>query len=198
MQSTNGEDIVGKRRRRTLRGAGLVALIVAAGVAIVFLSPGLRHDAGGSAGAPFTAGAAQSNDGLQGLPLASGTGTLDMRRYRGKIVYVNFFASWCPPCNMEAPALAALARRYAPKGLVVIGVDEAEPAAKALAFRRRYNLPYPIALDADAKAGAPYGADALPTQVFFNRSGTAVHTQAGMIDETSVDSLIDGLLAAKS
>lgn len=98
---------------------------------------------------------------------------------------------------MEAPALAALARRYAPKGLIVIGIDEAEPAAKALAFSQRYHLPYPIALDPQTKAGAPFGADSLPTQVFFDRTGKAVHVQAGMIDDASINLVIEDLLAAK-
>ena len=183
---------------RMVRVAGIVAFSLAIGVAVALLAiPGFRNQAASVLQASAASDRTQNDSGLQGLPLASGSGTLDIRHYRGKVVYVNFFASWCPPCNMEAPDLAALARRYASQGLVVIGVDEAEPAAKALAFSQRYNLPYPIALDADARAGAPFGADALPTQVFFDRNGTVVHTQAGMIDQSSIASFIAGLLAAK-
>lgn len=190
--------VVAGRIFRTMRVAGAVALISAISIVIAFFVPGFRHGVAGASQAAAATTTAQNDGGLEGLALASGTGTLDMRRYRGKVVYVNFFASWCPPCNMEAPSLAALARRYASRGLVVIGIDEAEPAAKALAFRERYHLPYPIALDPEAKAGAPFGAESLPTQVFFDRNGTAVHAQAGMIDPSSIGQLIDGLLAAGS
>lgn len=134
---------------------------------------------------------------LTGLPLATKMGTLDLRRYRGHVVYVNFFASWCPPCNAEAPALAALARTYAAKGLIVVGVDEGEGPSQALAFRNQYALPYPIAVDASGSAGRPFGASALPTQVIFDRHGALAYQQAGMIDPDTFVAQLNTLLAAR-
>ena len=138
----------------------------------------------------------QPSDGLRGLPFATSADKLDIRKYRGKIVYVNFFASWCPPCNAEAPLLANLARKYASKGLVVIGVDEEEGADKALGFKKLYGLPYPIALDSSGAAGVPFGAYALPTQVFFDRHGAIAYKQAGMLDEDMATTTIASLLAS--
>lgn len=135
---------------------------------------------------------------LNGLQFATASGAIDVRRYRGKVLYVNFFASWCPPCNREAPLLAVLARKYAPRGLVVIGIDEGEDAGHALRFRNRYGLPYAIALDPSSSAEAPFGEASLPMHVFFDRSGALAVTQSGVLDATSAASTIELLLDAAS
>lgn len=130
--------------------------------------------------------------------IATASGAIDVRRYRGKVLYVNFFASWCPPCNREAPLLAVLARKYASRGLVVLGIDEGEDAGHALGFRKRYGLPYAIALDPSSSAEAPFGEASLPMHVFFDRSGALTVTQSGVLDATSAASTIELLLDAAS
>ena len=107
---------------------------------------------------------------------------------------MNFFASWCPPCNREAPTLARLARTYASRGLVVIGIDEGEDAVLALGFRAKYDLPYPIVLDPDDVAEGPFGEAGLPMHVFFDRTGAVATTQLGPLDATSAASTIELLL----
>ena len=129
------------------------------------------------------------------LPRAIGPGTLGLADFKGKPVYLNFFASWCPPCNMEAPDLATLARHYAPRGLVMLGVDEQESAVQALGFRNRYSLPYQIVLDADGAAGKPYGASALPVQALIDRSGNLAWLHVGMVDPGEARTAIEHALA---
>ena len=80
------------------------------------------------------------------LPLSTG-GTLASKSLIGKPVYLNFFATWCPPCNAEAPSVNALAQKYKSAGLVVVGVDEAESAAKAQLFRTQHRLTYAAVVD---------------------------------------------------
>lgn len=129
------------------------------------------------------------------LPLADGSGSLGLHALAGHPVYLNFFASWCPPCNMEAPALGQLAKEYAPRGLVMLGVDEQESADRALGFRTRYALPYRILLDRDGSAGAPYGASALPVQALIDRKGRLAWLHVGMIDDAAARSAIESALA---
>lgn len=130
------------------------------------------------------------------LPIAGETGSLRLDSLKGKPVYLNFFASWCPPCNMEAPELAQLNRTYAPHGLVMLGVDEEESANQALGFRNRYSLGYRILLDRDGSAGSPYGANALPVQALIDRQGRIAWIHVGMVDIAEARQQIDLALKA--
>lgn len=96
--------------------------------------------------------------------------TLSMASLRGKAVYLNFFATWCPPCNEEAPAINALARTYGPQGLQVVGVDVLENAAKAGSFRSQHRLVYPVVVDAGTLRNQ-YNVNGLPVHVFIDRTG---------------------------
>jgi cytochrome c biogenesis protein CcmG, thiol:disulfide interchange protein DsbE len=131
------------------------------------------------------------------LPLADGSGSLGLSALKGKPVYLNFFASWCPPCNMEAPELAQLDREYASRGLVMLGVDEQESPNRALGFRNRYSLPYRILLDSDGSAGSPFGASALPVQVLIDRNGRIAWTHVGMVDDADARPNIERALKAR-
>jgi thiol-disulfide isomerase/thioredoxin len=72
----------------------------------------------------------------------------DLLRYRGKAVLLNIFATWCGPCNHEMPHIVEAAADYAPRGLAVIGIDSNEEDDTVRAFRRRYGIGFPIAMDA--------------------------------------------------
>src|SRR5579864_1358420 len=74
--------------------------------------------------------------------IANGHGNTSLDAYRGKAVYLNFFASWCGPCKAEVPSIAVLSKAYAKRGVVVIGVDELESVDAARGFVARYRLPY--------------------------------------------------------
>lgn len=67
--------------------------------------------------------------------------------YRGSAVLLNVFASWCWPCNKEQPAMVELAARYAPQGLVTVGINDREPDDVVRHYRKKYNISYPIAMD---------------------------------------------------
>src|SRR5437764_9604587 len=74
-------------------------------------------------------------------PLSSG-GTLTLSSLRGKPVYLNFFATWCPPCKDEAPFINKMQQQYASRGLHVVGVDELESTSQAESFRKQFHLVY--------------------------------------------------------
>ena len=72
---------------------------------------------------------------------------LSFSSYRGRVVVLNFWGSWCPPCRAEASTLAAAAQRYQPAGVAFLGVDVRDTTASALAFARNFGITYPSVSD---------------------------------------------------
>jgi thiol-disulfide isomerase/thioredoxin len=138
-------------------------------VAAVCMASGCGHaGAGNSTGAAQVArvghpAPAWSEPSLPGPTLSSAS-------LHGKAVYLNFFATWCPPCNAEAPSIDALARRYGSRGLQVVGVDVLEDSRKAAAFRDEHHLGYPVVVDSGALRDE-YRVNGLPVHVFIDRNG---------------------------
>lgn len=115
---------------------------------------------------------------LVGAPVESftvkrlGGGNAGVADYRGKVLLVNLWASWCPPCREEMPNLERFARSAAKDGVLVIGIDEGESAQTAAAFAKTVGVTFPILLDQQQRYGAAFGALGLPTSVFVRRDGT--------------------------
>lgn len=126
-------------------------------------------------------------------PTASG-GKLSLASLRGKPVYLNFFATWCTPCNEEAPYINALQKQYAAQGLQIVGVDELENAAKAQQFVRKYGLVYPAVLDNDGTLASQYNFFGLPSHVFISRNGTIKEIHAGEMTKPEIASAIKSIL----
>ncbi|MFN2459309.1 MAG: TlpA family protein disulfide reductase [Candidatus Velthaea sp.] len=127
------------------------------------------------------------------LPTVNGK-PLSLQSLRGKPVYLNFFASWCGPCNEEAPFIGKLSDKYKAKGLTVVGVDELESAQKAQSFVTRYHLRYGAVIDGDGKMGRDYGALGLPLHVFVDRKGVVKTYRLGEMGADEVESAIKGIL----
>jgi cytochrome c biogenesis protein CcmG, thiol:disulfide interchange protein DsbE len=122
-----------------------------------------------------------------------GGSTLSLASLRGKAVYLNFFATWCPPCNEEAPAIDALAREYAGRGLEVVGVDVLENTRKASAFRREHHLAYPVVVDTGTLRDQ-YEVNGLPVHVFINRSGIVRKIVVGELSPAAMRGNVEGIL----
>jgi cytochrome c biogenesis protein CcmG, thiol:disulfide interchange protein DsbE len=119
--------------------------------------------------------------------------TLSLSALRGKALYLNFFATWCPPCNEEAPAINALARTYAAKGLQVVGVDVLENARKAADFRKAHHLLYPVVVD-DGSLRNQYSVNGLPVHVFIDRTGVVQRVVVGQLSPAQMRSNVELLL----
>ena len=118
---------------------------------------------------------------------------LTLGSLHGKPVYLNFFATWCGPCNEEAPTIAKLQRAYAAKGLVVVGIDEQENAAKAKEFSKKYSLPYPVVVDGGTVYDA-YGVLALPVHVFVDRNGRVKLYRLGEMSNAEIEAAVKSIL----
>ena len=108
------------------------------------------------------------------LPRLDGRGDLRLSSLRGKVVVVNFWASWCEPCKAEAPHFQAVAKEYARRGVVVVGVDVQDFRGDAKRFARRHGLTYPLVHDATGKTLEPYGVELLPETFVVGRNGKLV------------------------
>ena len=147
-----------------------------------------------------TGGASQAAAGAQGgpapafaLPTSTG-GTLASTAFKGKPVYMNFFATWCGPCQAEANDIGDLARKYARQGLVTVGVDELETPAKAEQFRKDHHLPYQAIVD-DGKLRDAYNVNGLPVHVFIDRLGTISTLRVGEMSKAEIDAALRDLVA---
>lgn len=113
---------------------------------------------------------------------------------RGKAVWINFWASWCPPCQQETPIIRAMAERYRDVGLVVvaIAVQETSPA-DIRAYAERYDLDYTIGFDASGHVYREYRVFGLPTQ-FFIRPDGVISSVGKTVDEAAAVNAIEAIL----
>ncbi|HEU4567397.1 MAG TPA: TlpA disulfide reductase family protein [Marmoricola sp.] len=119
---------------------------------------------------------------------------LSLAADRGKVVVVNVWGSWCPPCRAEADDLAAAARALQPKGVVFLGINSRDPsAAQARAFVRRYDVPYPSIYDPSGKNLLAFhgtlGPTSIPSTVVIDPQGRVAASILGEV--TSKQTLID-------
>ncbi len=126
---------------------------------------------------------------LDGRPIRLGA-------LRGKVVWINFWASWCPPCQQETPILRDLSDRYRDRGLEVIGISVQETSPDDLtAYARRYQLGYTIGFDGSGHVFRTYRVFALPTQFFIDPTGVIRQVINGPVDEAGAAALIESMLA---
>jgi cytochrome c biogenesis protein CcmG/thiol:disulfide interchange protein DsbE len=100
-----------------------------------------------------------------------GGGTIDLANLRGKPVWINFMATWCPPCQDEFPLMNGFAARYTDTGLVVIAIDVKEEEGAVAAFAESLNATFPLGLDTDGAAQATWDAIALPVHFWIDAEG---------------------------
>jgi cytochrome c biogenesis protein CcmG/thiol:disulfide interchange protein DsbE len=144
------------------------------------------------------------------LPTVGG-GTLASSDLKGTPVLVNFWASWCDPCNMEAPDLEATWKQYQAKGVRVVGVDYEDQPADAQAFLAKYGITYPSVVDKGGELATKFGVRGVPETYFIdaqfrffsigqgqeqgNRLGTKIQ---GPVSRTELKGQLDAMLAAVS
>jgi thiol-disulfide isomerase/thioredoxin len=157
---------------RVLSRRGMLAIVLAV-VAVAIMVGGLLRT---SASAPRKPGGlipvaarhpAPSLAG--GHPVQGHPGAL--ARYRGRVVFLNFWASWCHPCRKEAPQLVRFAASLSPRHATVVGVDVNDTPGAARAFLRRFDVRYPILADPSATIAVRYHLAGIPTTFVLDRRG---------------------------
>lgn len=129
------------------------------------------------------------------LPRLDGGGSLSLASLRGKVVLVNYWASWCPPCRDEAPLLERWHKRMLKGGGTVLGVDVLDTSGDARAFMREHHLTYPSLRDGDGRTQGRFGVGGYPESFVIDRQGRVVALRRGTVDDrfmrTSVEPLLE-------
>ena len=100
-----------------------------------------------------------------------GGGSIDLAALRGKPVWVNFMATWCPPCQDEFPLMNRFFARYADDGLVVVAIDVREEEGTVAVFAQGLGATFPLGLDSDGRVAATWDALALPVHFWIDKEG---------------------------
>jgi peroxiredoxin len=122
--------------------------------------------------------------------------TVRLADLRGKAVWVNFWASWCPPCQFETPTIRAMDERYRDRGLVIVAVQVQQTVQAGRDYAARYGLRYRIGADVTGAIFHTYHVFALPTQFFIDPNGVLRQIVNGPLSETRAAQLIESILQA--
>jgi cytochrome c biogenesis protein CcmG/thiol:disulfide interchange protein DsbE len=179
---------------RTLAGRLAATVALVAGLALAGCTGG-----GGSGGPTATT----APEPLGARPLVGRTQPqflADLDRLRGRVVVVNFWASWCVPCRQEMPALEQASQGYAEAGkpVTVIGVDASDVRSEAATFLSEVGVTYPTVYDQQGLRGgvaASWSVSALPQTWFVARDGSRAGRIAGRLTATALHAKVDQLLA---
>lgn len=113
-------------------------------------------------------------------------GSIKLSELRGKVVLLNFWATYCDPCRAEMPAMEKVYKEVADKGGIVVAVDQKESAATVRKFVEEFGLTFPIALDEKGAAGAVYGVQYMPTSFFIDKEGVVRYMKVGQMEEATI------------
>lgn len=114
----------------------------------------------------------------------------------GHPVVLNFWATWCQPCQQEAPLLASTARAYSARGVTFLGVTEQSDPTAAAAFLKKYGITYFCGTDNNVAAATAYGVPALPMTFFLDRTGHIQKLIPGSLTKSTLDAELNKLLAS--
>jgi thiol-disulfide isomerase/thioredoxin len=187
--------------RSAMRGTFLAALTITGFLALLPLT-GCKQKAGENASSAASTGAAAPEARLAIPTLEGSTASLD--QYKGKVVLVNFWATWCDPCKTEIPWLIEFNQKYGPKGLVILGIamdDEGKKVVEPWVKTKRFDvngqqapMDYPILLGNDKIADKFGGILGLPTSMLYSRDGRKIKTIVGLINYQDLSKTLDSQL----
>jgi DsbE subfamily thiol:disulfide oxidoreductase len=123
-----------------------------------------------------------------------GGGSLKLSDLRGKVVMVDFWASWCPPCRVEAPTLAKVYREFRGQPVEFVGVDLWDNVGDAEVYLKQEGLTYPNGFDAAGIIAIDYGVRGIPEKYFIGQDGVIAKKLSGPLTETVLRDTINELL----
>jgi len=121
-----------------------------------------------------------------------------LNHYRGKVVMLNFWATWCPPCRREIPSMESIYRDLGKQGFIVLAINEFEEPDPVFAYMGQLSVfpTFPILFDTDSKVSQLYGVKGLPTTLLIDKQGRVVYRAVGGrdFDHPEVRKLVHKLL----
>jgi cytochrome c biogenesis protein CcmG/thiol:disulfide interchange protein DsbE len=126
------------------------------------------------------------------------TGTKSIEDFRGKVVLLNFWASWCEPCKEESPAIERAYAKYAKDGLIVLGADVDDLSKDANKFVIENKLTYPILRYSSVNATKDFGTKRMPETFIIDRDGNVAALQRYQVDDAWLNEVLPQVLAEKS
>jgi peroxiredoxin len=160
-------------------------------IALLVTLVGLPAFDGWSMGSRVPAVGMQAEDfsliDLEGKPQSLG-------HYRGKIVLLNFWATWCKSCTTEMPAMQASFAKLRDKGFVVLAINELEDDMTVREHIKRHGYTYPVLMDRDNKVANQFGVFGLPVSVFVDEKGVVQgYIKGGLLTEQKIQEFVDRL-----
>ncbi|MCS6906931.1 MAG: TlpA disulfide reductase family protein [Anaerolineales bacterium] len=120
--------------------------------------------------------------------------TVSLADYRGQVVLVNNWATWCPPCRAEMPVLEAYYQAHRRKGFVILAVEAGDPPEEVSAFVAQYGLSFPVLLDPEGRSLVAFGNPALPNTYVIDRQGRIRLAWTGPVDRKALETYLTPLL----
>lgn len=118
---------------------------------------------------------------------AADPSTLDLNQYHGKVVYLDFWASWCKPCRHSFPWMNTMQQKYAADGFVVVSVNVDEERADADRFLKEVPATFPVIFDPEGKLAQQYELLGMPTSFIIGRDGKIFMKHAGFFDKSPME-----------
>jgi len=128
------------------------------------------------------------------LPVLGEDGESSLAAYKGKVVVLNFWASWCKPCTEELPLLEKTHQAISGDNALVLGANYQDVSTSALEFVRRFDLTFPSLRDKDGEFADRYGSRAFPETFVVDRRGRIAATRRGPVDQKWLDRTLQPLL----
>jgi thiol-disulfide isomerase/thioredoxin len=195
VEATHDESGSSGRGRKRLRMLTAAAVITGAGLGIVVGRLANPNSPGTSAAKVFTStGGVFTKLSVGSVPtwnlpsLANHSQSVALSQFLGRPLIINFWASWCPPCRAEMPALQRAASQFTGR-IAFVGLDTQDEASAGLAFARSRDVTYPLASD-NAQVSSAYGVYGLPTTFFISANGEIVGKQVGGMTLLRLEALI--------
>jgi peroxiredoxin len=167
----------------------LGALVFGVGAALLVLQPAQRGAQGGLSSMPIGAGAGVREGRLAPsfeLEALDGSRKIALADLKGKKVLINFWASWCPPCIKETPALVEAYTTLNDPNIEFVGIGLTDERAKLKAFAESYKIPYLLVDDPEGRAGDAYGVRGMPTTLLVDEAGVVQKIWVGPVDKATI------------
>lgn len=119
---------------------------------------------------------------------------VSLSAFRGRVVLVNLWATWCPPCREEMPALQSFYDEHRSNGFILIAIDQGETSAEVNPFVEEFNLTFPVWLDPASQAGAAFNTMNLPSSYVIDRSGRIRLMWIGGISKANLDKYVPDVI----